>query len=472
MKSQLGFYLWAYKNIESVDYILEKLRQSYPDSDLVISSDAGENFQDIANKYNAIKYIHGDKSHGSALDSPEGNRYGWTVNEARLWLDRIYEACKVMTNDYIMLMEEDVLVKERFRFPAKDLIAIPIKNPIGSAGLDWIRKQGGNANYPYYSAGGGSIFNRLKFIKAYDRHIESFTENYERIYAESMNTGYNGWGWNDCMFCVLMYADNSTLSIDLPIDESGEESSSAPIVHKFKKFYQKNLAKSNQPKKKIVFYHTYLDGNYKLIIQEQLTKIFTSGLYESCDSVQLHVASPQDSRIQWIKDLVSNYEKITVTVIKINRNDYPADYRESKITLMNLKKMAEEIDGYYCYFHTKGTTNQGYLIDMWRNSCDYATIHQWKKCIEMLDAEYDAVGPNLRYDTFLGYFPHFSGTYWWTTSNHIKTLDYKYLTNVDNKYLEEFWIGSNHKAQLGSTYECGHNEPYLIAAELSSYITA
>jgi len=238
-ESQLGFYMWAYNNVESVDYILGKLRQSYPESDLVISSDAGENFQHIANKYNAIKYVHGNKRHGSANNSPEGNRYGWTVNEARIWLDRVYEACKCISNDYVMLMEEDLLVKYRFEFPDQDLIVVPLKHPICASGLQWIKERGGDISYPFYSAGGGTIINRLKFIKSYNRHINSFTQNYERIYAESMNAGCISWGWNDCMLAVLMYADNAKVSLDLPMIESGNEEDQAPIIHLFKKFYRK-----------------------------------------------------------------------------------------------------------------------------------------------------------------------------------------------------------------------------------------
>jgi len=222
--------------------------------------------------------------------------------------------------------------------------------------------------------------------------------------------------------------------------------------------------------KKIIFYHVYLDGNYKLIIQEQLTKLFLSGLYKECFSIQLHISSPDKQRIQWLLDIVKDYSKIDTTVIEINKLAYPADYRESKITLQNLKKMADLIDGYYCYFHTKGVSNQGYLIDMWRNSCDYATICNWKSNIELLDLEYDAVGPNLRYDTFLGNFPHFSGCYWWTTHTHIRNLNTDYLYDISNKYLEEFWIGTNPKAKLGSIFECGHNEPYLIESSINTYI--
>ena len=35
----LGFYIWAYKNLEQVEYITSQIRKNYPNSDLVISSD-------------------------------------------------------------------------------------------------------------------------------------------------------------------------------------------------------------------------------------------------------------------------------------------------------------------------------------------------------------------------------------------------------------------------------------------------
>ena len=185
----------------------------------------------------------------------------------------------------------------------------------------------------------------------------------------------------------------------------------------------------------------------------------------------MYVASPDDSRLPWITNLVKKLSKINLNVIKIDKSNYPADYRESKVTLQKLKEMADSVPGYYCYIHTKATTNPGYNINMWRMSCDWATICEWEKNVGMLNEGYDAVGPNLRPDSHIGIYPHFSGNYWWSKHNHIRTLDFSYLTDIHNKYLEEFWIGSNHSAKLGSTYECGHVAPYLVESEIDSYIT-
>ena len=222
--------------------------------------------------------------------------------------------------------------------------------------------------------------------------------------------------------------------------------------------------------KKIVYYYAYLDGNYKLIVQDQLSKILLSGLYDDCDSVEFCIASNHLEYIEWTKNLVSEYSKINTRVISIDKSQYPADFHEFKIALRYLKAMADTENGYYCFIHAKGISNTSYIADLWRLSMDYATIWDWKKNIEMLESGYDAVGPNLRYDTFLGYYPHFSGCYWWATHEHIRSLTTDYLYNTDNKYLEEFWIGSNHQAKLGSTFECDHNEPYLIETTIKKYI--
>jgi len=222
--------------------------------------------------------------------------------------------------------------------------------------------------------------------------------------------------------------------------------------------------------KKVIYYYAYLDGNYMFIVQDQLSKFFYSGLYDECERLELQVASPEKTRIDWIKDLVSSYSKINLTIIEIDKSEYHPDFHEMKIALQNLQKDAELNEGYYCWVHAKGVTNFGINIDLWRMSMDNVTIFDWRKNIKMLDEGFDAVGPNLRYDTFLGYYPHFSGAYFWAKSNYIKTLDKTYLINLENKYLGEFWIGSNHEGKLGSSFECGHEAPYAILTNINKYI--
>ena len=221
--------------------------------------------------------------------------------------------------------------------------------------------------------------------------------------------------------------------------------------------------------KKTIFYHTYLEGEYKRIIQDQLTKMFLGGLYDTCDTIQLHIASPKEDRIQWLLDIIKKYKKIIPTVIRIDKSTYPEDYRESKITLMNLKKMADNVEGYYCYFHSKGVSFRETYQEEWRLSCDWVTICDWSKNIKLLDSGFDAVGPNLRTNAFNETHPHFSGCYWWSTHHHLRKLTNEYLENTTNKFLEEFWIGSI-PCKLESTFECGSEYPPLVETTINEYI--
>jgi len=233
--SKLGFYMWAYANVESVDYIFDRLRKVYPESEIYLSSDNGEDFSFMIEKY-GLTYEHSKESHGPAT---KPHRYGWTATEAKLWLDRIYNACQTLSTDYIMLMEEDILVKDKVRFPAVDIIMIPgWYNPICEDAMKWIGERGGKTDYPYYSAGGGTIIKRDTFIRAYDNWMSDFMRDYEDLYNKSMNAGCNGWGWNDSILAVLFYLENAKISTNLPITESGDEDANMPIIHKFKRLYR------------------------------------------------------------------------------------------------------------------------------------------------------------------------------------------------------------------------------------------
>ena len=251
----LGFYIWAYKNLEQVEYITSQIRKNYPNSDLVISSDNGEDFSFISKKYNCKDYIHGKQSHGFPANHPQNSktRFGWTVEEAKLWLNRMYRACLIIDSKFVMDVEEDVLIQSRFNFEDADILMMGVsggkivKNPIQPSALKWIESRGGKVDYPYYSACGGSIVNRLSFIESYERNIDSFVDNYEDIYQKSIKERLtsdgkkSGWGWPDSILCVIMYCKSKNVKIGYsPISQLGYDiTDNAPIVHLFKKFYRK-----------------------------------------------------------------------------------------------------------------------------------------------------------------------------------------------------------------------------------------
>ena len=220
----------------------------------------------------------------------------------------------------------------------------------------------------------------------------------------------------------------------------------------------------------VLYYHALLSGNFKIVIQEQLTKIFMSGLYKNMARLELCYSADRDEDSDWLINLVRNYSKIRLFRRSIDKSQYPEGYRESKITFQRLAQDARQNDGIFGYIHTKSICNTGYFQETWRTSMDWSSIYQWKSCMERLEQGFDAVGPNLRYDTWIGYYPHFSGTYWWSKSDYIRTLDDGYLYDVHNIFLEEFWIGSNHSGKLSCIFECGTRLPYEMETSIDLYI--
>ena len=202
---------------------------------------------------------------------------------------------------------------------------------------------------------------------------------------------------------------------------------------------------------KVIFWHTYLVGDYKLVVQEQMLKLFTSELYDEVEYIFTGISSKSTSDTNWFLNLLSSYKKFYPIIHE--------DFNGEKPTMRLLYNYAKENNCYIMYFHTKAVSTTGYNNTLWRLSQDYNMIYKWKDCIKYLEEGYDAIGCNLRKNTHVGYYPHFSGGSWWTNSQYIKTLDENYLYDTkllgpQNSLLVEFFIGSNPNGRLKSVFEC------------------
>lgn len=218
---------------------------------------------------------------------------------------------------------------------------------------------------------------------------------------------------------------------------------------------------------KVIFWHTYLVNDYKLIVQEQMTKLFTSGLYDDVEYIFTGISSPSTIDTAWFTSLLSSYKKFFPIV--------HSDSDGEKPTMRLLSEYVSDNDCYIMYFHTKAVSTTGYNNTLWRWSMDNNLIYRWKECINVLDRGADAVGVNLRKNTHVGYHPHFSGNAWWTTSKYVKTLNKDYLYSKEllgpqNPLTVEFFIGSNHNGNLQSIFECKDEAPYRVECLINEYI--
>lgn len=109
LPSVAGFYQ-CYKQRDAFDHAIRSFRTAYPTSSLFVFNDGGdESLGDIARECSA-RYTYCERASTSALgtcfDTPDG---------AMVWLNRLREAVMNSTEDYIMLLEDDVWVKRPTR---------------------------------------------------------------------------------------------------------------------------------------------------------------------------------------------------------------------------------------------------------------------------------------------------------------------------------------------------------------------
>jgi hypothetical protein len=175
-----------------------------------------------------------------------------------------------------------------------------------------------------------------------------------------------------------------------------------------------------------IFYHVAQIGLGAFIYQQQIHRLYASGLIQAADYMHIGVNGDQE--------MFNVPEKAKVV--------YNTNWKEETETLISLKEFCDENPDYkVLYFHTKGITRETLGVNAWRLMMEYFVIDKWKDCIDTLSS-YDAVSCSLSSADP----PHsFVGNFWWANASYIQTLDYHFL-NTENRTDREHWIGT------GSTF--------------------
>lgn len=203
-----------------------------------------------------------------------------------------------------------------------------------------------------------------------------------------------------------------------------------------------------------IFYHIAQIGLGAFIYQQQVHRLYSSGLMKAADYIHFGVNGDQE--------LFNVSDK---AVIKQNQN-----WKEETETLLDLKNFSEKNSDYrILYFHTKGVSKGTLIANAWRLMMEYFVIDKWKECVEMLN-EYDCVGSNLNSvgETLWGDGTttkpvegtyNFTGNFWWANAKHIQTLDHNFLSS-NYRIDRELWIGSNPNSNPGTIYQPGIYDSY------------
>jgi hypothetical protein len=221
-----------------------------------------------------------------------------------------------------------------------------------------------------------------------------------------------------------------------------------------------------EEKKIYGFYFVALMGEWEPIVNDQISKLFSSELYGKTNKLYVRIFYNNSKDLDILISKLSKYDKVSIDYT--NKNEY-------EFGILNKMQELSKNDDFYCYYlHSKGvskTNNRGLIepIKSWRIYMEYFLIEKYNLCLNELNSGWDAVGVKIRLtpnkfwweNSNLGYRPrHFSGNFWWSKSDFIKKLpDIKVLSLCD-RHEAEFWIGySNGKLKcIHDTKEAGYKQ--------------
>jgi hypothetical protein len=179
-----------------------------------------------------------------------------------------------------------------------------------------------------------------------------------------------------------------------------------------------------------VFYHIYCNPNTLSVVQDQVTKIVYSGLYDAVTAIHCFLVGDTVVLGQVVEFLESSGGKFQIRDISADDNTY------ERFTLLRIQQYVH-LQDFVLYIHTKGVTKTGEesrCCEDWRHFMEYYLIGKYQECVQKLVEGYETVGANLQMDPAL----HYSGNFWWCRA--------EYFLSLDPKNLERLYYGSNYLA--------------------------
>lgn len=192
------------------------------------------------------------------------------------------------------------------------------------------------------------------------------------------------------------------------------------------------------------FYHLLLINHWVETFSQQMKCMVDSGLYDVTDKIYIGCLG-RNYEHDKLKILASDFPKIEIV-------SHSQDVRQYEfITLKILKHKVDTEDLFYgFYIHTKGISWPLKKLEwayrggqVWLAYMNYYNITRWKDCVQKLDEGYDACGVKLiGADKSPAYRLHYSGNFWWISSEYAKRLPPIESLNLNDRFQAEFYICS------------------------------
>ena len=224
----VGFYYNCYKNRYATENILKQLRNVYKDEPVYLLNDNGDDFSDIAQKYNCF-YKHSQIRilGGRTINGRFINHVFSDESCAKLFLKEISNAIDYCQTDYIVLMEDDVFINHKIKyFPLHSGGDTNVNFFQNIVDFEEIKKYYPKICFNYWNLAGGSILHSKTILECiHDTPLEEISKfdylcNYLKL-----------WGENDIILSYLLIINGKT-------NDKWTNTESSGISHPDKRFYK------------------------------------------------------------------------------------------------------------------------------------------------------------------------------------------------------------------------------------------
>ena len=233
-----GAYYQCHKNPLSTYSCIDSFRKYYPDVDIVLVSDNGYDYSEVAKQYNCT-YIHCDKNlvyiHRQMND-------GTHITHALSLMDRIVDALSHIKEDYFMWLEDDVIINQQ----VCDTLSHDLNGYCPHMYFDDVLNEL-HAKYPFidpkgdyrWSGHGGSIFNKHSLLSVFSNKdvVMDVLTNWHtyRLLADELPQDY--------FFSLLFHLNKKTIG---PLKGHFDginniRNYAIHVQHQFKRYYGQDL---------------------------------------------------------------------------------------------------------------------------------------------------------------------------------------------------------------------------------------
>jgi len=207
--------------------------------------------------------------------------------------------------------------------------------------------------------------------------------------------------------------------------------------------------------KNAIFIHAAILDKCKERVIQYLEIISNSGLIENVEFIYICFIGEKNIPLN-NTDISAYNNKQNIYLIKLSNN-----LQDFELPTLNYlyNFCSYNINYNILYIHTKNVGKEiNFCIEEQIEYMLYFLINKWQICIEQL-SNYHACGVDLRIEPVL----HYSGNFWWASSDHIASLpppaDFNNLSKYPNplqslRHNQEFWICYNNTKFI-SLWDCG-----------------